>query len=898
MTTTGDKRCSEQLIHTDDRKVVFKAEKQYLDDRRRKNDLPTLEEDPDLWGLAFSGGGVRSATFCLGVMQALTSDVKRLMKRFDYLSTVSGGGYIGSCLSSLLSGNPKTGLDCGNSPFTGLRDNDEYTEAPEAQLSVRHQIHHLRTHGEYLIPRSRLLSRDMQRALGSVFPGIFHTVTLFLLVFVALVAVTHLVLGGMDPGFETLAPNVTVEAGDAELNGGDAKVRACHAEAKEGDAKKLGAIDVVKTVPREWWKQRVAPPLVKLRDDALHWGWPAVLALAVLAAVWNLAAVRNATRLAHKFKATEYAKQHPIRSGWSAEDERESRFVGRFNWWSLWLTVGLMLGLVIAGHAFGQSAHLLAIMLVPLTLAAVGFFFSHVSTYVWESKFARDSWRPCGKDEVEENAKSTDVQSGGPARGESRFRRSLYASIRGACLLGLALSAATPIVLIVLFSLAALPLKLFWSLAWLAIAYLASRRSGGPAVMQLGGWLKRPLANAGVLLFLAFGFAEISALLLDFYRDYGFNIIVMSMLLAADSIALFVVFSKVIDANRISPHYFYRDRLTEAYLKTDARVLRDKDDPGQGMPLKVLRDSENLRLCDLGIDNGRGPYHLIVAALNLSGSKELNRKSFLSEHFIFSRDFVGSRVTGWVPTSIYRGGSTRLARAMTIAAAAVGSAMGPNTFAAQAFVMTLFNVRLGFWVDNPWIYKGGVPTKPRWKLVFWPRYLACEAFGRPTARMPRVNVSDGGHTGDNIALLPLLARRCKVIVVCDAEEDGDYTFDSFNNAVRMAQTEENISIDIDLTQIMNRRKTVGGYKASKASVAVGKVEYPRISSKDPAFTGRLVYIKASVNRIDVPVHVANYAKGHSNFPHETTADQFFDDAQFEAYRALGECLGKQAAGRL
>ncbi|HSN39061.1 MAG TPA: patatin-like phospholipase family protein, partial [Burkholderiales bacterium] len=51
-------------------------------------------------GLAFSGGGIRSATFNLGIIQALSEN--KLLQRFDYLSTVSGGGYIGSWLSTLL----------------------------------------------------------------------------------------------------------------------------------------------------------------------------------------------------------------------------------------------------------------------------------------------------------------------------------------------------------------------------------------------------------------------------------------------------------------------------------------------------------------------------------------------------------------------------------------------------------------------------------------------------------------------------------------------------------------------------------------------------------------------------------------------------------------------------
>ena len=54
----------------------------------------------ELNALCFSGGGIRSASFCLGVAQALAG--KHLLPRFDYLSTVSGGGYIGGWLQRLL----------------------------------------------------------------------------------------------------------------------------------------------------------------------------------------------------------------------------------------------------------------------------------------------------------------------------------------------------------------------------------------------------------------------------------------------------------------------------------------------------------------------------------------------------------------------------------------------------------------------------------------------------------------------------------------------------------------------------------------------------------------------------------------------------------------------------
>lgn len=73
-------------VFTQDFEAVQAKENEYLKKRRIKNGLGPLKEDPDRWGLALSGGGIRSATFGLGLMQALIKANR--MKRFDYLSTV------------------------------------------------------------------------------------------------------------------------------------------------------------------------------------------------------------------------------------------------------------------------------------------------------------------------------------------------------------------------------------------------------------------------------------------------------------------------------------------------------------------------------------------------------------------------------------------------------------------------------------------------------------------------------------------------------------------------------------------------------------------------------------------------------------------------------------------
>jgi hypothetical protein len=88
-------------------------------------------EDACVVGLALSGGGIRSAAFCLGALQALYET--RVLRRVDYLSTVSGGGYIGCSLTAALNANS------GNFPFTSRIAEDE---SPSLQ--------HIRDHSNYL----------------------------------------------------------------------------------------------------------------------------------------------------------------------------------------------------------------------------------------------------------------------------------------------------------------------------------------------------------------------------------------------------------------------------------------------------------------------------------------------------------------------------------------------------------------------------------------------------------------------------------------------------------------------------------------------------------------------------------------------------------------------------
>ena len=140
---------------------VFAEELRYVRDRRAAagsegpaaggdgaapEDEAAAEAD-DLVGLALSGGGIRSATFNLGLLQAL--ERWGVFRHVDYLSTVSGGGFIGSALSALMSGPTSRGFPFGSAAPPG--------QPPDPGASAaRPVIEHLRNNSNYLTPKGLL----------------------------------------------------------------------------------------------------------------------------------------------------------------------------------------------------------------------------------------------------------------------------------------------------------------------------------------------------------------------------------------------------------------------------------------------------------------------------------------------------------------------------------------------------------------------------------------------------------------------------------------------------------------------------------------------------------------------------------------------------------------------
>ena len=159
-----------------------------------------------------------------------------------------------------------------------------------------------------------------------------------------------------------------------------------------------------------------------------------------------------------------------------------------------------------------------------------------------------------------------------------------------------------------------------------------------------------------------------------------------------------------------------------------------------------------------------------------------------------------------------------------------------------------------------------------------------ELLGRSNDRSRNVYVSDGGHF-ENLGLYELVRRRCRVIVLCDASEDAHYQYDDLSNAIQRCRVDFGVNIRFEPCAAPRRRgQSDDGHAWSHGRATI---EYP------DGLAGVLIYLKPSLSGIDdeISEDVRFYAGRHPDFPHETTADQWFDENQFESYRRLGFTIG-------
>ena len=154
-----------------------------------------------------------------------------------------------------------------------------------------------------------------------------------------------------------------------------------------------------------------------------------------------------------------------------------------------------------------------------------------------------------------------------------------------------------------------------------------------------------------------------------------------------------------------------------------------------------------------------------------------------------------------MPTNAYGGtrGDPTLGQAISVSGAAASPNMGYHTSPVMAFLLTLFNVRLGWWFPNPGRRRHRHPS-PRFSL----RYLVAELFGGANDKSKFVMVSDGGHF-ENLAAYELVRRRCRVIIISDGECDPTLAFEGLGTLIRMCEVDFGYQITIDVNAIRPRR---------------------------------------------------------------------------------------------
>ena len=181
---------------------------------------------------------------------------------------------------------------------------------------------------------------------------------------------------------------------------------------------------------------------------------------------------------------------------------------------------------------------------------------------------------------------------------------------------------------------------------------------------------------------------------------------------------------------------------------------------------------------------------------------------------------------------------------------------------------------------------------------FAPFRLLSELTGSVDDTSKYVYLTDGGHF-DNMGLYELVRRRCYRIVICDAEEDGKYSYEGIGAAIRKCRIDFGVAIDLDLSGLSPNTES----KLSPAHIVRGTICYPETL---PGDEGEVIYIKASLTRRtqgwgpipaegsvelpDAPGDVQNYKLQHQDFPHDSTAEQWFTESQFESYRRLGQSV--------
>ncbi|HWM95269.1 MAG TPA: hypothetical protein VN493_31230 [Thermoanaerobaculia bacterium] len=803
-----------------------------------------------LAALCFSGGGIRSATFNLGTLQALAA--AGVLDKFDYVSSVSGGGYLSSWLAGWI--HRAGGISVVAPQLAGAQADPERPEPGPLRA--------LRQYSNYLTPRLGALSADTWSVGAIVFRNLLLNLLVMLPLLAAVLAVPLLAVAripeswspGPVPLFWLSVALGTLGLFFMSLLRASAKPRPGR-DPGGWDQQFLGLVLVpllLSTALMAWAVAEFAA-----RYDLEFWGalrWIVIWSLVSPVVAFALAILLQG-RMMHRERSSFQGDLLALLLSGSIVTLIYAAILG--NW----------------AEPLLESPYPLYPMLAPILY--LGPVLLGKTLFIAFSSVAEEAGYPSDLGEADREWWAR--WSGCVLIAAVLWMVFSATVLFGPFLLGLARNEIGSRI-----TTAGITGVLGWIISRLGQSPGTSAKEGGSS----GGWRSWALALAAPLFCLAL-LLLVSAVTQDLLRaifaqptNYDerwvppFQGHIWQVLAAIAVFGLLgLAMGRFVNVNRFSLQAMYRNRLVRAYLgasNTDRRPnLFTGFDP-----------EDNLRMHELRANR---PFPVVNMALNLVAGKDLAWQQRKSECFTSSPLHSGAARLGYRRSQAYGGEQgISLGTAVATSGAAANPNMGYHSSPAITFIMTLFNARLGVWLGNPGPL--GVDTYTRSGPRSSALVLMSEALGQTDSENPYVNLSDGGHF-ENLGIYEMVRRRCRYIVACDAGGDPECAFEDLGNAIRKIRIDFGIPVDFENRVRIYSKSAV---KPDARYCAIGTIRYSAVDGAGVE-DGTLIYLKPAIYESPYePYDVYNYSRSSSDFPHESTADQWFSESQFESYRTLGQ----------
>jgi predicted acylesterase/phospholipase RssA len=932
------------------------ANKKFRDELFKKERAEAGATGP-LIGLALSGGGIRSATFCLGVVQSLAK--YKLMTRFDYLSSVSGGGFLASFLHRLRKEsdtNRRTlevlpeQKDKGIAAQAAERLDAELWQGvlspkESAAIDANPQISHIRRYSNYLVPNKALLSGDTAGSIGAWMRNVFLIQLQLALFLFAAVLTTYVALDGaywyvtnvqaqhrpiFSGGFALLGllifgvshqrllagdygnPNTAVRWVQAStMLFGSAAIFAAlgligMAQAANNEIEPLPPVGfyIGLTVALYTAAELLSLPIGLMRYAKSGASRTSLAEQATRPTSLAEQATRPTSLAEQATRPTSLAEQATRPTSLAEQATRPTSLAAQ----ATRRTIGsyvISFGGALAGSSLG------GLMLWLSNIALMKFAESTESVFLLGAILGPPAVMLC-------MLAAACLQLGIMSWAErgahvlERLRtdviREYWARVGGRGFMGFVLlwPALSALFLLSPWALAALTQYVAATVAWLASTAAALVLAGGGKTSDVAAGSSKWREYLTVLLPYAFAFGLLAlvsvgcvrglALLADVayqpspdFTCYAERLVQLLEKLNTWHVAalvgalglLWIAMSHLIDINEFGQTKLYQLRIVRAY-QAAARAERKEGNARKAEPITNFDPNDDICLAELV----QRPYPLINCAMNLVQSDEQNldwqdRKAanyILSPLFCgflpgrFNRAIVGDAVAGTSKTAK----TLSLGTAVAISGAAANPNMGYHSSPAVAFLLTIFNVRLGWWLANE-------RKQPDLKPKHLGKHLILEMLGQTSDQGHLVNLSDGGHF-ENLAVYELLRRGVQLIIACDVGADALYQYADLAGLIRKARVDLNTEITLRGNVELPERSAEKPYRSFDVKYPDGNV-------------GQMILIKPCLPD-GISLDVEHYARANPHFPQQGTGDQFFDEAQFESYRKLGRHIGERLGADL